>query len=81
MIQILVAGDGIKLVTAVLRHLCHERPPVLDDQIFLAEGPTFQYTEPVTKDNLSWEITIFMADGVVFQDSFYCTTANVSLGP
>ncbi len=22
---------------------CHERPPVLKDHIFLAEGPTFQY--------------------------------------
>ena len=22
---------------------CHERPPVLTDHTFLAEGPTFQY--------------------------------------
>ncbi len=27
--------------------------------------------EPVPKDHLSWETT-FMANGVVFQDRFYC---------
>ncbi len=29
-------------VEPVLGDHCHERPPVLKDQIFLAEGPTFQ---------------------------------------
>ncbi len=30
-------------VKLVLRDHCHERPPVLTDHAFLAEGPTFQY--------------------------------------
>ena len=29
-------------VKPVLKGHCHERQPVLKDQIFLAEGPTFQ---------------------------------------
>ncbi len=28
-------------VNPVLRDHCHERPPVLKDQVFLTEGPTF----------------------------------------
>ncbi len=30
-------------VKPVLKDHCHERPPVLKDQIFQAEGPTCQY--------------------------------------
>ncbi len=30
------------------------------------------FNEPVTRDHLSWETTIFVANGVVFQDRFYC---------
>ncbi len=30
-------------VEPVLRDHCHERPPILKDPIFLAEGPTFQW--------------------------------------
>ncbi len=37
----------------VLRDHCPERPPVVKDQVFLAEGPTFQYTiKPAVKDHL-----------------------------
>ncbi len=39
-------------VNPVLRDHCHERPPVLKDQILLAEGPTF-VIEPDSKDHLS----------------------------
>ncbi len=31
-------------VKPVLRDHCHERPPVLKDHTFLAEGPTFQHS-------------------------------------
>ncbi len=31
-------------VKPVLRDHCHEKPPVLMDHIFLAEGPTLQCT-------------------------------------
>ncbi len=30
-------------VKPVLRDHCHERPPILTDHAFSAEGPTFQY--------------------------------------
>ncbi len=62
---------------------CHERPPVLIDQTFLAEGPTFQYNwtchqrPPVLTDH------IFVATGVVFQDrerassSVFCSSYRV----
>ncbi len=59
--------------TAILTEHCHERPPVLKDQIFLAEGPTFQCNwtschqrPPVLRDH------VCMANGVVFQGRFYC---------
>ncbi len=46
-------------VKPLLRDHCHKRPPVLKDQIFLAEIPTFWCNyKPVTKDHLSWETTI-----------------------
>ncbi len=32
----------VNTVKPVLRDHCHERPPVLKDHTFLAEGPTFQ---------------------------------------
>ena len=50
------------------------RPPVLKDHILLAEGtifPCFNVTEPATIDHLSWD-HVCMANGVVFQDRFYC---------
>ncbi len=54
-------------VRPVLRGHCHERPPVLTDHTFLAEGPKFQYIwtchqrPPVLTDH------IFVANGVVFK--------------
>ncbi len=65
-------------VEPILRGHCHERPPVFKDQIFLAEGATFQCNwtsyqrPPVLRDH------IFMYNGVVFQDSFYCSTVNAT---
>ncbi len=54
----------------VLRDHCHERPPVLTDPTFLAEGPTFQYNchqrPPVLTDHIS------VVNRVVFQERFYC---------
>ena len=35
--------NNVVTVKPVLRDHCHERPPVLKDHTFLAEGPTFQY--------------------------------------
>ncbi len=65
---------SIFTVKSVLRDHCHERPLVLKGQIFLAEGPTFQCT-----GNWTWHQSppalrdhICMANGVVFQDRFYC---------
>ena len=64
----------ISTVKPVLTGHCHERPPVLTDHTFLAEGPTFKYNwtchqrPPVMTDH------IFMANGVVFQERFYCTS-------
>ncbi len=53
-------------VKSVLRDRCHEKPPVLGDQIFLAKGPTFQ-CEPVTKDHLSRETTFVWPKGWSFK--------------
>ncbi len=59
-------------VKQVLKDHCHERPLVLTDHTFLAEGPPFQYNltyhnrPPVLTDH------IFVANGAVFQDRFYC---------
>ncbi len=56
----------------LLRDHCNERPPVLRDHTFLAEGLTFQHNRtchqrpPVLTDH------IFVANGVVFHDRFYC---------
>ncbi len=64
----------------VLREHWHGRPPVLKDQIFLAEGPTFQcnwpchQTRPVLRDHN------YMASGVVFQDRFYYIALISDLG-
>ena len=63
-----------------LRDHCHERPPVLTDHTFLV-GPTFQYnltchqTPPVLTDH------IFVANGVAFQDRFYCTIIEAGIDP
>ncbi len=46
-------------VEPILRDHCHERPPVLKDDSFLAEVPHFNVNEPATKDHLSSE-TIFL---------------------
>ncbi len=54
---------------AVLRDHCHERPPVLTDHTFLAEGPTFPYywtchqRPPVLTDHIFFSL----------QERFYCT--------
>ncbi len=61
-------------VEPVLRDHCLERPPVLKDQICLAECPTCQCNwtchqrPPVLRDQ------IFMANRVVFQDGFHCSS-------
>ncbi len=61
-------------VKPVLRDHCHERPPVLTDHAFSAEGPTFQYKwtcyqrPPVLTDHifcgqwggLSWKVLLYM---------------------
>ncbi len=60
-------------VKPVLRDHCHERPPVLTDHAFSAEGPIFRYNgtcherPPVLTDH------IYVANWVVIQDRFYCT--------
>ena len=65
---------NVNTVKPVLRDHCQERPPVLTDHTFLAEGPTIQYNwtchqrPPVLTDH------IFVANGVVFQNRFYCIT-------
>ncbi len=46
----------------VLRDHSHERSPILKEQTFLAEGPSFQ--------------PHFYAKGVVFQDRFCCTVES-----
>ncbi len=58
---------------------CHERPlawetTCLDRPHILAEGPTFQYTSNWTCQQRPPVLTdhIFVANGVVFQDRFYC---------
>ncbi len=67
-------------VKPVLRDHCQERPPVLKDPIFLAEGPTFQCNwtwrerPPVFRDH------ICMAHGVVFQDRLHCICQSPCLG-
>ena len=44
MLQVLFYyATSIYTVKPVLRDHCHERPPVLKDNKFLAEGPKFQY--------------------------------------
>ncbi len=43
------------------------------DHTFLAEDLHFTRTEPVTRDHLILTDQIFVANGVVFQDRFYCT--------
>ncbi len=56
------AAATVNTVKPVLRHYCHERPPVLNDHTFRAEAPTRHFnihmTKPVTIGHLSWETTI-----------------------
>ncbi len=60
-------------VKPVLRDHCHERLPVLKDQIFLAEGPSFQCNElSLSPKTICLEKLHLMANGVVLQDRFYC---------
>ena len=58
-------------VKPILRDHCHESPPVLTDHIFSAEGPTFHYNWTCHQRP---PVLIFVANGVVFQDRFYCIT-------
>ncbi len=46
---------------------------ILKDQIFLAEVPTFQYNYTCPQRTSVLRDHICMANGVVFQDRFYCT--------
>ncbi len=49
---------------------CHQRPPVLKDQVFLAEGPKFQ---------CNWtchQRPHLYVQWVVFQDRFHCTVID-----
>ncbi len=64
---------SVYTVKPFLRDHCHERPPVLKDQIFLAEGPTFQCNWTCHERPPALKNHICMANGVVFQDRFYCT--------
>ncbi len=63
-------------VKSVLRDHCHERQPVLEDHIFMAEGPAFQCNwtchqrPPVLRDH------ICMVNRVVFQDRLFCTNTQ-----
>ncbi len=60
-------------VKLLLRDRYPERPPVLKDHIFLADGPICPYNWtchqrlPVLRDH------ILMTNGMVFQDRFHCT--------
>ncbi len=62
----------VNTVKPILKDHCHERPPVLKDQIFLAQRTAFHCSwtchqrPPILRDH------ILMAHGVVFQDRFYC---------
>ncbi len=57
-------------VKPVLKDHCHDRPPVLRDQIILPSQSnwTCHHRPPGLRDH------IFMASGVVFQDRLYCAT-------
>ncbi len=67
-------------VKFVWRDNCsYERPPVLKDHIFLAEGPTipciwsFHQRPPVLRDHS------FMANEAVFQDMFCCISTLIDI--
>ena len=66
-------------VKPILKDHCHERPPIMKDQIFLAEGQTFPcdwtclQRPPILRDH------ICMANGVVFQDRFYCMAGGLKM--
>ncbi len=61
-------------VKPVLRSHWHERSPVLKDHVPGRMSQHFNNTiKPVTKDHLSWAL-FFMANEVVFEDKFYCST-------
>ncbi len=61
----------VHTVKPILRDHCHERPPVLKDHIFLAEGPTFQYNwichqrPPVLQDQWCGQWGAFKIDSTV----------------
>ncbi len=67
-------------VKPVLKDHCCERPPVLKDQIFLSESPTFQcnWTCPNRPPVLINCICVW-ANGLVFRDRFYC--GSIFIGP
>ena len=61
----------IGTVKPVLKDYCHERQKcvVFQDHTFLAEGPIFQYKEPVTRDHLSRQTTFLWPMGWSFKTS------------
>ncbi len=66
-------------VKPVLRDHCHERPPVLKDQVFLAEGAKFQCNwTSYQRPPVLWDHS-FMANDVVFPDRFYCTVQEAEV--
>ncbi len=67
-------------VKPVLRNCCHERQPVLTDNTFLAEGPTFQYNWTCNQRSSVLLDHNFVANGLVFQDRFYCTHFHGPMG-
>ncbi len=62
-------------VKTVFRDHCHERPPVLDHTILV--GPTFQHNWTCHQRPRALTDHIFVANGVVFQDRFYCSRAEL----
>ncbi len=68
---------GSNTVQSVLRDHCHERPPVLKDLIFLAEGPTFQCNWTCHKEHLSSESTFVWPMGWSFKSGLHCTTRTI----
>ncbi len=64
-------------VKPVLRDQCHERPPVMKDHTFLAEGRTLVLHLNITGPPVLTD-HIFVVNGVVFQERFYCTNYSGS---
>ena len=59
----------------------HERPPLLKEPIFLAEGHIFQCNWTCRQRPPVFRDQICMAHGVVFQERFHCIGLNLLLRP